>query len=110
MGHYADLNVTSHQFYIFEKMKGPFTKTQNIKQQMHHVFAYDIAKIVEFFIVFPRNQRPSWRILNFWIFRKKQSALEHFYIIFENSQQGGWFQLSAESRYLQSEALNHRSQ
>ena len=60
---------------------------------------------------------PPWRNLNFWIFRKKQRAVELFISIFENSSPKGSFrqnkinyeilQLSADSRYLQSEPLKN---
>ena len=48
-------------------------------------------KVAEFFIVFPGVRGPPWRNLKFWIFRKKQSAMELFIYIFENSSPKGSF-------------------
>ena len=77
--------------------------------------AYGVSEVAEFFIVFPGGRGPPRRNLNFWIFRKKQSAMELLISIFENSSAKGSFrsnkisyeilQLSADSRYLQSGPL-----
>ena len=78
--------------------------------------AYGVSEVAEFFIVFPGGRGPPRRNLNFWIFRKKQSAMELFISNFENSSPKGSFrynkinyeflQLSADSRYLQPGPLN----
>ena len=75
-----------------------------------------LAKLQNFFLFFRGCRGPPWCRLNFWIFRKKQSAMELFISIFENSSPKGSvssnkinyeiLQLSADSRYLQSGSLN----
>ena len=68
-------------------------------------------------IVLREGQRPFTRILNFPIFRRKQSATEIFDIIFEKGSSKGKskknneiLQLSTDSRYLQSLALLSRKE
>ena len=74
-----------------------------------------LSEVAEFVIVFPGGRGPPRRNLNFQIFRKKQSAMELFISIFENSSPKGSFrqnkinyeilQLSEDSRYLRSGPL-----
>ena len=83
---------------------------------MDCVVAYEVVKVAGFFIVFQGGQRPSsTRVLNFFIFRKNESAMELFNMIFENASPKGSFwqnkinydilRLSADSRYLWSYVL-----
>ena len=74
-----------------------------------------LQKLHNFSLFFGGGQGPPRRSLNFWIFQKKQSAMELFIFIFSNSSPKGPFgwnkinykilQLSAQSRYLQSAPL-----
>ena len=74
-----------------------------------------LPKLHNFSLFFGGGRGPPGRSLNFWIFRKKQSAMELFHFIFQNSSPKGSFrwskinyeilQLSAHSRYLQSGPL-----
>ena len=116
-GQYAGLNLTPlGEVYIFEKIKGSLTKKQNSKLGIDCVVAYEVVKVAGFFIVFQGGQRPSTRILNFFIFRRNESAMELFNMIFENTSPKGSFwqnkitcdilHLSADSRYLRSYVLN----
>ena len=111
MGQYTGLNLTPlGEVYIFEKIKGPLINKQNSTLGIDCVVAYEVVKVAGFFIVFQGGQRPSTRILNFFIFRKNESAMELFNMIFENTSPKGSFwqnkinydilQLSADSRYL----------
>ena len=71
---------------------------------------YEVVKVAGFFIVFQGGQPLSTRILNFFIFRKNESAMELFNMIIENTSPKGSFwqnkinydilQLSADSQYL----------
>ena len=117
-GQYTGLNLTPlGEVYIFEKIKGPLTNKQNSKLGIDCVVAYEVVKVAGFFIVFQGGQRPSTRILNFFIFRKNESAMELFNMIFENTSPKGSFwqnkinydilQLSADSRYLWSYVLKY---
>ena len=80
-----------HEVYIFSTTKGLFTNIQNSKSGIQHVVAYGVSEGAEFVIVFPGGRGPPRRNLNFWIFRKKQSAMELFISIFENSSPKGSF-------------------
>ena len=53
-----------------------FTNTQNSKLGIDCVVAYEVVKVAGFFIVYSGGQWPSTRILNFFIFRKKERAME----------------------------------
>ena len=64
---------------------------QKSKPGIQRVVAYGVNEVAEFFIVFPWGWGPPRRNLNFWIFRKKQSAMELFISIFENSSPNGSF-------------------
>jgi len=89
---------------------------QKIKPGIQRVDAYGVSEVAEFVNVFPGGRGPPRRNLNFWIFRKKQNAMELFISILENSSPKVSFgknktnyeilQLSADSRYLQSGPLN----
>ena len=102
-------------FTFFKRQRVPFTNIQKIKPGIHSVVAYEVVKVAQFFIVFQGGRGLPRRILNFWIFRKKQSAMELFIFIFQNNSPKGSFgwnkinyeilQLSAHSRYLQSGPL-----
>ena len=57
---------------------------QNSKLGIQRVVAYGVSEVAEFVIIFPGGRGPPRRNLNFWIFRKKQRAVELFISIFEN--------------------------
>ena len=89
---------------------------QKSKLGIHSIATYEVAKVAQFFIVFRGGGRGlPQRSLNFWIFQKKQSAMELFIFIFSNSSPKGPFgwnkinykilQLSGQSRCLQSAPL-----
>ena len=116
MGQYTGLNLTPlGEIYIFKKIKGPLTNKKNSKLGIYCVVAYEVVKVAGFVIVSQGGQRPSARVLNFFIFRKNESAVELFNMIFENTSPKGSFwqnkidcdilQLSADSRYLWSYVL-----
>ena len=77
------------KFTFFLKIKGPFTNIQNSKPGIQRFVAYGGSEVAEFSIVFPGGRGPHRRNLNFWILRKKQSAMELFISIFENSSPKG---------------------
>ena len=78
------------KFTVFKKTKGSFTIIQKSKPGIQRVVAYGVSEVAEFFIVFPGGRGPPRRNLNFWIFWKKQSAMELFISIFENSSAEGF--------------------
>ena len=119
MGQYTGVNLTPlGEVYIVEKIKDPLTNKQNSKLGIDCMVAYKVVKVAGCFIVFQGGQRPSTHILNFFIFRKNESAMELFNMIFENTSPKGssWqnkinydiLQLSADSRYLWSYVLNKK--
>ena len=64
---------------------------QKSKLGIHSIATYEVAKVAQFFIVFRGGRGLPRRSLNFWIFRKKQSAMELFIFIFSNSSPKGPF-------------------
>ena len=70
------------KFTFFKKTKGSFTNIKNSKPGIQRVATYGVSEVAELFIVFPGGWGPPRRNLNFWIFRKKQSAMELFISIF----------------------------
>ena len=92
MGFYFVLNLTKlHEVYIFLKTKGSFTNIQNSKPGIQRVVAYGVSEVADFSLFFRGGRGPPQRNLNFWIFGKKQSAMELFISIFENSSPKGSF-------------------
>ena len=102
--------------FTFFKRQRVFLPISKIANREFNVLSRtELAKLQNFSLFFPGGRGPPWRNLNFWIFRKKQSAMDLFISIFENSSPKGSFrynkinyeilQLSAESRYLQSGPL-----
>ena len=58
---------------------------------IQRVVVYGVSEDAEFVIVFLGGRGLPRRNLNFWIFRKKQSAMELFISSFENSSPKGSF-------------------
>ena len=74
-GQYANLNLeTLHVFYILEKTKGLFTKSQSGKLGKLLVVAYGLAEVARFFTVFPGGQATVWPYLELFYFAQKQKS------------------------------------
>ena len=63
-------------FTFLKTTKGLFTNNQNSKPGIQRVVAYGVGEVAEFFIVFLGGRGSPRRNLNFWTFRKKQSAVK----------------------------------
>ena len=112
-GVYIVLNLTKlHAIYIYKGSFYQYRKQQTGNSTRCCVRSQRSCRI---FHCFFGGRGPPWRNLNFLIFRKKQSAMELFISIFENSSPKGSLrqnqinheilQVSADSRYLQSGPL-----
>ena len=103
-------------FFKRQRVLLPMFKTAN--WEFNALSRTELAKLQNFSLFFRGVVEPPRRNLNFWIFRKKQSAMEVLISIFENTSAKGSFrsnkinyeisQLSADSRYLQSGPLKIR--
>ena len=76
-------------FFKRQRVLLPISKKS--KPGIQRVVAYGVSEVAEFFIVFPGDRGPPRRNLDFWVFRKTQSAMELFISIFENSSAKGSF-------------------